>query len=60
MQDIGRRMKHLPQAVTTEVFDHAHAMGFHIGLNGMTDIAKGIAGFDRLNPFKQSVMGHLD
>ena len=35
-------------------------MGFHIGLNGMTDIAKRIAGFDRLDPFEQGVMGHLD
>ena len=35
-------------------------MGFHIGLNGMTDIAKRIARFDRLDPFEQGIMGHLD
>ena len=60
MQYIGRRVKHLPQAVTTEIFDHAHAMRFHIGLNGVTNIAKRIARFDRGNPFEQSVMGHLN
>ena len=54
------QLSDLTDAVAAKVSLHRAALFFRMDLNGMTDIAKGIARFDRLNPFEQSVMGHLD
>ena len=60
VQHVRRGVKHPAQPVPAEVAHNAHPLRFDIGLNGMTDVAKGIAGTHRLDALHQRIMGHLD
>jgi hypothetical protein len=60
VQHVRRCVEHTAQTVATEIAHNGHAIGFDIGLDRRTDIAKGIAGFRRCDPHHQRVMGHFD
>ena len=60
MQNIGGRMKDLPQTMPAKVAHNAHAVCLDIGLDRIADIAKGRARAYSFDAFEQGVMGDLD
>ncbi len=60
MQHIGRGVEDAAKAMPAEIAHHRHAMRLDVGLDRVADVAKGIAGPHRLDPFHQRVMRDLD
>jgi hypothetical protein len=59
VQDVGRIVEHPAQAVPAEVAHHRAAHAFHIGLDGVADVAGPGAGLHRRQATLQRFVGHV-
>jgi len=60
VQDVGRVVEHLAQAMAAEVTDHRAAHGFHVGLDGVADVAGARAGLDHRKATLERFIGDVD
>ena len=59
MQDIGGGVEFAADAVAAEIADHAKAVGFDVGLDGVADVAEGGAGADGFDAEHEGLIGDV-
>src|SRR3546814_19117221 len=60
VDDLGRVVEHLPDAMAAEIAHHRIAMPLGMGLDRVRDVAHGVAGLRLLDAQHQAFIGDLD
>src|SRR3546814_15978985 len=60
MDDVGRVVEHAAKAVTAEIAYHAITVFFGVLLDGITDIAHGVAGLCLFDPKHHRFVCHVN